>query len=255
MRRMFSQPAKRFFSVLSRKTGRITNHRYAGLPFWKRLFDLLLILVLLPGALLLALAVAVTIRLGSKGPILFRQQRVGFKGRLFTCYKFRTMHVQAECSSHRAYTRQLMKSEIPMTKLDCQNDPRLIPLGAVIRATGLDELPQLMNVLLGDMSIVGPRPCIPYEYEAYEVWQRKRFNAFPGLTGLWQVNGKNRTTFNQMIQMDIEYSERLSPWLDLKIVILTIPTILKQCLEVHSGKRRSVVHSSDFAKPIQTHRI
>jgi lipopolysaccharide/colanic/teichoic acid biosynthesis glycosyltransferase len=226
------------------------------MPFWKRLSDFFLILALLPGALLLGLTIAIVIKLGSKGPILFRQQRVGFKGRLFTCYKFRTMHVQAESASHRSYTRQLMKSEVPMTKLDCRNDPRLIPLGAAIRATGLDELPQLINVLMGDMSIVGPRPCIPYEYEAYEDWQRRRFNAFPGLTGLWQVNGKNRTTFNQMIQMDIEYSERVSPWLDFKIVILTFPAILRQCSEVHSRRRRSaVVRSADLSKPVHTHPI
>ena len=119
-----------------------------------------------------------------------------------------------------------------MTKLDAQNDPRLIPLGALLRATGLDELPQIINVLRGEMSFVGPRPCIPYEYERYQPWQRRRFDAVPGLTGLWQVSGKNRTTFNEMIRLDIEYSERLSLGLDLKIIFRTLPALLQQCLDI-----------------------
>jgi lipopolysaccharide/colanic/teichoic acid biosynthesis glycosyltransferase len=112
-------------------------------------------------------------------------------------------------------------------------------LGAILRATGLDELPQLLNVIRGEMSIVGPRPCLAYEAEKYEPWHRRRFNAAPGLTGLWQVSGKNRTTFNQMCQLDIDYSERMSLGLDLKIILKTLPALWAQCQEtrVLRGKK------------------
>jgi exopolysaccharide production protein ExoY len=159
--------------------------------------------------------------------------------------------VNAETSSHRDHTRLLMNNDVPMTKLDARRDPRLIPLGAAIRATGLDELPQLINVVRGEMSIVGPRPCIPYEYELYEPWQRQRFNAVPGLTGLWQVNGKNRTTFNQMIRYDIEYSERASLWLDVKIILKTLPALWSQCTEMREAKRmEKAPATAGMAKPV-----
>ena len=200
-----------------------------GIPLWKRLLDLAIILSFSPVLVLVGGAVALVVKCGSRGPVLFRQHRVGYKGRQFTCLKFRTMHVGAETSSHQGHTAHLIKSETPMTKLDASNDPRVIPLGSILRATGLDELPQMVNVLRGEMSIVGPRPCIPYEYEMYEPRQRRRFDAAPGLTGLWQVSGKNRTTFNQMINLDIEYSERASLWLDLKIILKTVPALAAQC--------------------------
>ncbi len=217
--------------------GKVLERGFNGLPLWKRVLDFAVILILLPGVLLVGAIVALLIKCGSRGPILFRQKRIGYRGRLFTCYKLRTMRLNAETDSHRDHTRQLIKAEAPMTKLDAKSDPRLIPLGAVLRATGLDELPQLINVLRGEMSIVGPRPCIPYEYELYEPWQRRRFNAVPGLTGLWQVSGKNRTTFIQMIQLDIEYSERFSLWLDLKIVAKTMPALWVQCMDIRARKR------------------
>ena len=126
-------------------------------------------------------AVALLIKVGSPGPIFFRQRRVGYKGREFVCFKFRTMGVNAETDSHRRHAQELIKSKTPMIKLDARKDPRLIPLGSVLRASGLDELPQLFNVLRGEMSLVGPRPCIPYECEAYEPWHWQRFDAVPGL--------------------------------------------------------------------------
>jgi lipopolysaccharide/colanic/teichoic acid biosynthesis glycosyltransferase len=125
-----------------------------------------------------------------------------------------------------------------MTKLDARSDPRLIPFGAALRATGLDELPQVINIIRGEMSFVGPRPCIPYEYEVYEPWHRRRFDAVPGLTGLWQVSGKNRTTFDQMIRLDIEYAERASLWLDLTIILKTLPALYIQCLDIRSQRRK-----------------
>jgi lipopolysaccharide/colanic/teichoic acid biosynthesis glycosyltransferase len=166
------------------------------------------------------------------------------------------MYEDAETRSHREHFRQLMGAEVPMTKLDARRDPRLIPLGAALRATGLDELPQLINVVRGEMSLVGPRPCIPYEYEAYQPWQRRRFDAVPGLTGLWQVSGKNRTTFNEMIRLDIEYSERVSLWLDLKIIIKTLPAIWQQCRESRALKRTEAARASaGMAKSVELYNL
>jgi len=224
-----------------------------GLPLWKRVLDWVIILLLTPALLIFGGIVAFAVMCGSAGPIFFRQRRVGYQGREFTCYKFRTMHVGAETESHRGHTAQLIKSEKPMTKLDTRRDPRLIPLGAALRATGLDELPQLLNVLRGEMSIVGPRPCIPYEYDLYEPWQRRRCDAVPGLTGLWQVSGKNRTTFNQMIRLDIEYSERLSLLLDVTIILKTLPALWRQCLDMRALKRKEAPSSTaSIAKPVHS---
>jgi len=129
---------------------------------------------------------------------------------------------------HEAYLEHLIISDRPMIKLDATGDPRLIAGGKFLRATGLDELPQIFNVLKGEMSLVGPRPCTVLEFERYAPEQRVRVNALPGLTGLWQVNGKNRTTFREMIEMDIFYSRNISLSLDLKIIVRTLPAILGQ---------------------------
>jgi len=227
-----------------------------GLPLWKRTLDLALIVAVAPGLLILGVGVALVVICGSRGPLFFRQRRVGYQGREFDCYKFRTMRPGAETALHQDYFCQLMANEVPMTKLDAQNDPRLIPLGALLRATGLDELPQLINVVRGEMSLVGPRPCIPYEYEHYQPWQRRRFDAVPGLTGLWQVSGKNRTTFNEMIRLDIEYSERVSLWLDLKIILKTFRAIWQQCLDSRARKRkRAEAPSAGIAKSVELYRL
>lgn len=203
---------------------------------WKRALDMSVILLLLPAILFFGLVAALVIKLGSRGPVLFRQERVGFRGSRFVCLKFRTMKPNAETTSHENHVKELIQGSAPMTKLDSRKDPRLIPFGSMLRSTGLDELPQLINVLRGEMSIVGPRPCLPYEYELYEPWQRRRFDVVPGLTGLWQVSGKNRTTFNEMINLDIEYSERSSFWMDLKIILLTVPALLRQCVDIGRAK-------------------
>jgi lipopolysaccharide/colanic/teichoic acid biosynthesis glycosyltransferase len=227
-----------------------------ALPAWKRILDLGIILVMSPGLLLLAAGAALLVICGSRGPVLYRQRRVGYKGRQFTIYKFRTMQVDADSASHVGHTRHLMKNEVPLTKLDARSDPRLIPLGPVLRATGLDELPQLINVVRGEMSIVGPRPCIPYEYEIYEPWQRRRFDAVPGLTGLWQVSGKNRTTFNEMIRLDIEYSRRSSLWFDLKIILKTLPALWRQCLDIRAAKRKQAAPAGrGIAKSIELYHL
>ncbi len=153
-----------------------------------------------PLLLLIGLVLALAIRLVSPGPVLFVQERVGFRGKLFRCLKFRTMGVNADTGVHQGYCQNLMASDRPMTKLDGA-DKRLIPGGRILRCLGLDELPQIINVLRGEMSLVGPRPCLPYEYEHYQPRHRRRFGTLPGLTGLWQVNGKNRTTFEEMIDL------------------------------------------------------
>ena len=134
---------------------------------WKRILDTLLILLVLPFLIPLSLLVALLIRSGSRGPVLFRQERVGYQGRRFVCFKFRTMFMDADTTTHQGHLHQLMNSEVPMMKMDSQGDPRIIPFGLLLRASGLDELPQLINVLRGEMSLVGPRPCLPYEYDNY----------------------------------------------------------------------------------------
>ena len=124
-----------------------------------------------------------------------------------------------------------------MVKLDARGDSRIIPFGLLLRSSGLDELPQLINVLRGEMSVVGPRPCLSYECDKYLPWQRERFNTLPGLTGLWQVSGKNQTTFVEMMQLDISYARNKTLWLDLTIILKTVPAILVQMWQ--SRKRKS----------------
>jgi len=142
------------------------------------------------------------------------------------------MKVNAETHIHEAYLEHLIVSDRPMIKLDMTGDPRLILGGRFLRATGLDELPQLFNVLKGEMSLVGPRPCTVGEFGSYAPAQRARVNALPGLTGLWQVNGKNRTTFREMIEMDIFYARNICFSLDIKIILRTLPALVVQFYEI-----------------------
>jgi lipopolysaccharide/colanic/teichoic acid biosynthesis glycosyltransferase len=141
------------------------------------------------------------------------------------------MAVNVETRSHEVHLQQLIASNTPMTKLDASGDPRIIPGGRILRAMGLDELPQIFNVLRGEMSLVGPRPCTVSEFQCYKTWQKERLDALPGLTGYWQVNGKNKTTFSEMIEMDIYYARNLSLSLDVLILLKTVPAILRQVFE------------------------
>jgi exopolysaccharide production protein ExoY len=200
-------------------------------PLWKRGLDYLCILFGLPVLLPAFGLIALWIKIVSPGPIFFMQERIGHLGRPFRCFKFRSMRAGADTSSHEKLLRDLIHSDRPMTKMDESGDQRLIPLARVIRASGLDELPQLINVLRGEMSIVGPRPCTPYEYENYLPWQKQRFETLPGLTGLWQVSGKNKTTFTEMIHLDIYYSKNKSMFLDLKIMWKTFSVLFGQVKE------------------------
>ena len=199
--------------------------------------DVVFVLLILPFVLPLAVLVAVLIRMVSPGPVLFRQERVGYLGRKFMCFKFRTMFVGAETTTHQGHLQHLMESDVPMVKLDARGDSRIIPFGLLLRLSGLDELPQLINVLRGEMSMVGPRPCLAYECDNYLPWQRERFNTLPGLTGLWQVSGKNQTTFAEMMRLDISYARNKTLWLDLIIILKTIPAILGQVWQSRTKKR------------------
>jgi exopolysaccharide production protein ExoY len=204
---------------------------------WKRILDISVILLALPLLVPLMAIVAALIRVVSAGPVLFKQERVGYLGQRFMCFKFRTMFVGADATVHQGHLRVLMDSNTPMTKMDSEGDPRIIPFGLLLRSSGLDELPQLINVLRSEMSLVGPRPCLPYEYEKYLPWQKERFASTPGLTGLWQVSGKNRTTFVEMIQLDIKYAREKSLWFDLKILLRTLPALITQVWETRRREK------------------
>ena len=217
----------------------ISQARPTAIPTWKRALDIGCCIAALPLLAVTSLIAAMITMATSPGPILFRQERVGYQGRRFSLLKFRTMHSSASIATHQAHFEQLMKENVPMQKLDSRRDSRLIPGGWLLRASGLDELPQILNVLRGDMSIVGPRPCIPYEYERYSARQRNRLESLPGLTGLWQVSGKNRTTFDEMIELDIRYSEKLSLHSDLRIIFKTVPTLCSQIIETRRARGRA----------------
>ena len=201
------------------------------MPAWKRGLDVvgsaLGLFILAP----LFVFIGLYIKLVSKGPVFFKQYRVGYRGCNFTFLKFRTMHSGNDEEYHNQHAHNFIThGDVPMDKLD-DLDPRIIPGGKLLRKSCIDELPQLWNVLMGDMSLVGPRPCIPYEAEEYLRWHAQRFDIVPGITGLWQVSGKNKLTFQKMVSLDIAYSRKLSLWLDLKILLLTIPTVIGLLLE------------------------
>jgi lipopolysaccharide/colanic/teichoic acid biosynthesis glycosyltransferase len=199
----------------------------------------------------LLVLVGLYIKIVSPGPILFTQKRVGMGRKEFTFFKFRTMRANNDESYHAAHARDFIHEDRTMDKLD-QDDPRIIPGGRILRRTCIDELPQLLNVLRGEMSLVGPRPCIPYEAEEYLRWHTGRFSILPGLSGLWQVSGKNNLTFQQMIRLDISYEKSMSLGLDLWIVIMTFPTIASLIVEAIRRRRRRGVDMrawlDEFAK-------
>ena len=221
----------------------------AVVPLWKRLFDCTVIILAIPLWLPVMLFIMVGVKLSSPGPIFFKQERVGFGARRFKIFKLRTMKVNVETRVHESYFERLMRSDLPMTKLDANGDPRLIPCGRFLRAAGLDELPQLFNILAGDMSLVGPRPCTVHEFERYLPWQRERVNALPGMTGYWQVNGKNKTTFNEMIEMDIFYSKNMSLSLDFWILCKTLPAVIGQLIETRAVASWTRAHVAPGAVP------
>ena len=176
------------------------------------------------------LAVGIAIKLTSKGPVFFRQKRVGQYGEQFVFLKFRSMYVNNDASVHKEYVKQLIAGSAQSQPgngngkgvYKLTTDPRITRIGAFLRRTSLDELPQFLNVLKGEMSLVGPRPAIAYEVENYDIWHRRRvLEAKPGITGLWQVNGRSRIKFDDMVRLDLRYAKTWSPWMDLKILLRT----------------------------------
>ena len=198
----------------------------AGLPVWKRIMDIcisLAALVLLSPVLALA---AVLVKISSSGPIIFQQERVGYLGRPFVLYKFRSMSISKANPEHEEFMKSAIAGpdgaeDAPMLKEMGNPNARTTWIGRILRSTCLDEIPQLINILKGEMSLVGPRPPIPYEVEVYRRWHGGRFDSVPGLTGLWQVSGKNDLSFKEMARLDIQYSRNLSLWQDLKIIFRT----------------------------------
>ena len=201
----------------------------------KRMIDVLGSLCLLALLSPVFLAIAVAVKLTSEGPVLFRQKRIGEYGTPFTFLKFRSMYTDNDSSQHKEYVRQLIAGQAAKQPTDgngegvfkLTNDPRITPVGSFLRRTSLDELPQFLNVLRGEMSLVGPRPPVPYEVEAYATWHRRRLlEAKPGITGLWQVEGRSRVGFDDMVRLDLRYARNCSPWLDLKILIQTPKAVI-----------------------------
>jgi lipopolysaccharide/colanic/teichoic acid biosynthesis glycosyltransferase len=201
----------------------------------KRMIDVLGSLSLLALLSPVFLAIAAAVKLTSKGPVLFRQKRIGEHGTPFTFLKFRSMYVDNDSSQHKEYVRQLIAGQAAKQPTDgngegvfkLTNDPRITPVGSFLRRTSLDELPQFFNVLRGEMSLVGPRPPVPYEVEAYATWHRRRLlEAKPGITGLWQVEGRSRVGFDDMVRLDLRYARNCSPLLDLKILLQTPRAVL-----------------------------
>jgi lipopolysaccharide/colanic/teichoic acid biosynthesis glycosyltransferase len=196
---------------------------------FKRVFDIAASAVLLLLLSPIFVLIAALVKLKSSGPVFFRQSRVGEHGRLFTMFKFRTMGANADNAIHKEFVSQLINGSSPSgdepsseAPFKIVNDPRVTSIGRLLRKTSLDELPQLLNVLCGDMSLVGPRPPLPYEVELYKPWHYRRvLEAKPGITGLWQVSGRSRTTFDDMVRLDLRYAKKPSAWTDIKILLAT----------------------------------
>ncbi|HEX2710664.1 MAG TPA: sugar transferase [Candidatus Acidoferrales bacterium] len=203
----------------------------------KRMMDLagsILALILLSPVFL---AVSLAIKLTSKGPVLFRQERVGRYGNTFTLLKFRTMEVSGDPRIHRDYVKRFISGQVDGEMAERRQDvvykltedARVTPVGRFLRKTSVDEFPQFINVLKGEMSLVGPRPPIPYELEEYDLWHRRRIlEANPGITGLWQVYGRSKTSFDDMVRLDLRYARTWSLWLDLKILLQTPWAVVSQ---------------------------
>jgi len=197
----------------------------------KRLIDIVLsfsaLILLIPVFILIAAGIKLSSR---QGPVFFKQTRIGLNGKPFNFYKFRSMHMGKSNEKHKEFVQDFIKNKndsrdknIRIFKIT--DDPRIFRFGKFIRKTSLDEFPQFYNVLKGDMSLVGPRPCLPYEWECYTDWHRKRLNVLPGCTGLWQAVGRSKVSFEEMVILDLYYISRMSIWLDFKIILNTIPVI------------------------------
>lgn len=208
----------------------ITDGRYFVA---KRLLDVALALTLLVLLFPVMLIIAAMIALDSPGPVLFRQRRVGLNGEYFDMLKFRSMRRDADSNTHYLAVQRYMQGERLNTSrttgspYKLGDDIRITSVGKIIRKTSLDELPQLWNIINGEMSLVGPRPPVPYEVEMYDAQAMRRLEAKPGLTGPWQVYGRGTVTFDEMIEMDISYLDNRSIWYDIKLIVMTVPAALR----------------------------
>jgi lipopolysaccharide/colanic/teichoic acid biosynthesis glycosyltransferase len=192
----------------------------------KRALDVGLSALLIVLSAPLTLSIALAIRLSSPGPVLLRQKRIGKDGQPFAMLKFRTMHSAISETPHIEHARRMILEDVSPAdlrarSLKIQEDPRITKVGKFLRRNGLDELPQFINVLRGEMSLVGPRPCMPYEWDMYSDWHKRRLSILPGITGLWQVTAHNMVPFSQMVCIDLDYIETMSLWTDLKIILKT----------------------------------
>jgi lipopolysaccharide/colanic/teichoic acid biosynthesis glycosyltransferase len=228
---MQSQSSKLEGSV-SREVQVSAAARGRRLHYWlKDVLDMIIGVVALGAFSPVLLIVALAVKLDSPGPAIFKQKRIGKDGNKFTVWKFRSMYLNADDRPHREALKKLVEGE-PVTNADGQgffkpaDDPRVTRLGKFLRATGLDELPQVFNILRREMSVVGPRPAIPYELDLYKEWHHRRLAVRPGVTGLWQVKRHDTQNFDDVIRLDLEYIDSFSIWLDLKIILLTFPMIL-----------------------------
>jgi undecaprenyl-phosphate galactose phosphotransferase len=193
-------------------------------PFIKRVVDISLSLIILIGLLPVWILIGALIKLTSKGPIFYKPVAIGQGGRPFIMYKFRSMRVNVSTNLHKEKVRKMIKQNDATKKI--VNDPRITPLGRFLRKCSIDEFPQLINVLNGEMSLVGPRPCLPYEYEVMKEWQKQRCDIKPGMTGIWQIRGRDEVLFNQQVVLDLYYKEHCSVWMDLQILFSTIPVVI-----------------------------
>ena len=198
----------------------------------KRVLDIVFTLCIAVPVLLFSAVIALLILADSEGPILYRQKRVGRNGAEFEMLKFRSMYVKNDDSKHREAIKHYMNgsklNNDTNSPYKIYDDPRVTKVGKFIRSTSLDELPQFLNVLRGEMSLVGPRPPLPYEVELYSLHQKLRLSGKPGLTGPWQIYGRSRVTFENMVEMDIAYLQRQSLWEDIKLIFLTVPVVIKK---------------------------
>lgn len=202
--------------------------------FVKRFIDVSTSLIVLIVGFPFLLAIALLIKITSRGPVFFKQSRIGENGKVFALFKFRTMRPDSDDSIHREFTHNYICGNISKTDLDDKSDklykiaqdPRITAIGGFLRRSSLDELPQFINILRGEMTMVGPRPPLEYEYEHYDDWHKLRLTVRPGLTGLWQVSGRSTVPFHEMVMLDLYYIEHWSLLLDLKIMLRTIPVML-----------------------------
>ena len=212
----------------------VDNRQGARTAFFiKTLMDIALSSLMLIFLFPLFIVVVLLIKLNSPGPVILKQTRVGKGGKHFPCYKFRSMVDSNDDTAHKNYIRELLQEESIIPKdngseklFKLIDDPRIIPIGRLLRKTGIDELAQLFNVLKGDMSLVGPRPPIPYEVEMFDDWQKQKLAVMPGITSLWVVSGRNKLGYKESIELDIKYIRNWSLWLDIKILLRTVPAVL-----------------------------